>query len=122
MAMQKKSLNIVTDEIADQLIKEHYSAATEKMDTLLKEYAASNKPSVDVERVVADTIENRKELLTKINYYEDELVRMLDLASVLSEQYRKTGNRNMDEYVNYLLKKNMDILPDIIEIIQFLKK
>lgn len=122
MAMQKKSLNTVTDEIADQLIKEHYSAATEKMDTLLKEYAVSNRPSVDVERIVADTIENRKELLTKINYYEDELVRMLDLASVLSERYSKTGNKNMDEYVEYLLKKNMDILPDIIEIIQFLKK
>ena len=92
------------------------------MDFLLQSIAAVNRPEIDVEKIVADTIAGREKLVMNVSAYEDELVRMMDLATVILERHNQGTDENMEEYINYLLEKNIAILPDIIEIIQLLKK
>ncbi len=122
MKMQKKNQDLITPEMVDRIIEEHYAAGADEVEVLLQSIAAIRKPEVDVEQIVADTISNREKLAENISEYEDELVRMLDLATVLSERRNKKTDDDVDAYVNYLLDRIMMVLPDIIEIIQLLKK
>lgn len=125
MEKQKQSYALATPEMVNKLVDDFYSDTFSKMDFLLKNIAGFNKSEIDVEKIVADKAADRERLIGVISEYEDELAQMLDLATVLLE-HRSTehGNNdgNLDGYINYLLEKNIEVLPDIIEIIQMLKK
>lgn len=122
MKTQKIDCNLATPEMVNKFIENYYAADVQKMEVLLNGIAAGNKAEVDVDRIVADTIAVREKLAGNISEYEDELVRMVDLATVLQGRRSTGSDDNNDEYINYLLRKNISILPDIIEIIQLLKK
>lgn len=122
MKTQKIDYNLATPEMVNKFIEDYYVADVQKMEVLLNGIAAGNKAEVDVDRIVADTIAVREKLAGNISEYEDELVRMVDLATVLQGRRSTGSDDNNDEYINYLLRKNISILPDIIEIIQLLKK
>lgn len=122
MENRKKDYTVATPEMVYQIIDEHFAADVSAMEVLLQSAAAINKPAVDVDEITADIKMNRAKLAENVNAYEDELVKMLDLATVLHERRNSEPSENLDRYINYLLEKNAVILPDVIEIIQLLKK
>ena len=122
MKKHEKDYTLATPEMVDKIIEEHYAEDFQEMEFLLQSIAAVNRPEIDVEKIVADTIAGREKLVMNVSVYEDELVKMLDLATVILERHNHGNDENLEEYVNYLLEKNIAILPDIIEIIQLLKK
>lgn len=122
MKKGKLEEKIVTTEMVDQLIKKHYETDSDKIEILLKQYAVVNRPEINAGKIVTDFDTGRNEMIKNVDRYEDELVRMLDLATVLSECRTENNADNIEQYISFLLDKNMEILPDIIEIIQLLKK
>ena len=122
MKKGKLEEKIVTTEMVDQLIKKHYETDSDKIEILLKQYAVLNRPEINAGKIVSDFDTGRNEMIKNVDRYEDELVRMLDLATVLSECRTENNTDNIGQYISFLLEKNMEILPDIIEMIQLLKK
>ena len=122
MKKGKLEEKIVTTEMVDQLIKKHYETDSDKIEILLKQYAVLNRPEINAGKIVSDFDTGRNEMIKNVDRYEDELVRMLDLATVLSECRTENNTDNIGQYISFLLDKNMEILPDIIEMIQLLKK
>lgn len=122
MKKGKLEEKIVTTEMVDQLIKKHYETDSDKIEILLKQYAVLNRPEINAGKIVSDFDTGRNEMIKNVDRYEDELVRMLDLATVLSECRTENNADNIEQYISFLLDKNMEILPDIIEMIQLLKK
>ena len=122
MKKGKLEEKIVTTELVDQLIKKHYETDSDKIEILLKQYAVLNRPEINAGKIVSDFDTGRNEMIKNVDRYEDELVRMLDLATVLSECRTENNTDNIGQYISFLLDKNMEILPDIIEMIQLLKK
>lgn len=122
MENKKKDYTVATPEMVDQIIDEHFASDVSAMEVLIQSAAAINKPAVDVDEITADIKMNREKLAENVNAYEDELVKMLDLATALHERRKSEPSENLDGYINYLLEKNAVILPDVIEIIQLLKK
>lgn len=122
MKNKKNAYMPATQEMVDYFIEEQYAAHCRKIDMFLKDYATSNQTEIDVTKIVEDLVSERNNLAANISYYENELVRMLDLATVLSEYKNKNKEENVDKYIGYLLEKNKEILPEIIELIQLLKK
>ena len=122
MKKGKLEEKIVTTEMVDQLIKKHYETDSDKIEILLKQYAVLNRPEINAGKIVSDFDTGRNEMIKNVDRYEDELVRMLDLATVLSEWRTENNTDNIGQYISFLLDKNMEILPDIIEMIQLLKK
>lgn len=122
MENKKKDYTVATPEMVDQIIDEHFSADIRDMEVMLQSVAAIKKTSVDVDEIVADIKMNREKLAENVSVYEDELVKMLDLATALHERRNSEPSENLDGYISYLLEKNAVILPDVIEIIQLLKK
>ncbi len=122
MKKGKLEEKIVTTEMVDQLIKKHYETDSDKIELLLKQYVVLNRPEINAGKIVSDFDTGRNEMIKNVDRYEDELVRMLDLATVLSECRTENNADNIEQYISFLLYKNMEILPDIIEMIQLLKK
>ena len=122
MKKGKLEEKIVTTKMVDQLIKKHYETDSDKIEILLKQYAVLNRPEINAGKIVSDFDTGRNEMIKNVDRYEDELVRMLDLATVLSECRTENNTDNIGQYISFLLDKNMEILPDIIEMIQLLKK
>lgn len=114
----KKENVIASSEQVDKLINDYYAADYQKMDYLLKGVSAECETKVNIDEIITKTNFQRETARKDISRYEDELVQMTDLATILSE----TQIKDMQEYVNYLIEKNMEVLPDIIDIIQLLKK
>ena len=112
----------VTTEMVEQLIRKHYETDSDKIEILLKQYAVLNRPEINAGKIVRDFDTGRNEMIKNEDRYEDELVWMLDLATVLSECRTENNTDNIEQYISFLLDKNMEILPDIIEMIQLLKK
>lgn len=122
MDKMKKDQKTATPEMVNRFIEEYYAADSERMDLLLNNFTELNKPEINIEQIVSDILADRNEMVKNVRQYEDELVRLVDLSTVLSEWGSETEGGSREQYINYLLEKNKEILPDIIEIIQFLKK
>lgn len=122
MRNQKNNCVIVTPEMVDQLIEEYYSSDVQRAETLLQSIALVREAEVDVDRIVTDMISERKKLADNVSWYEDELVKMMDLSAVILEHCNTGTAFDKEPYISYLLGKNLTLLPDIIEMIQLLKK
>ena len=122
MTLWEDNYEIATSDMLDALIDNYYAADYQKMDLLMKSIAVFNKKDIEINKLVANVLSNREIIKCDLNEYENKLVQMVDLSTVLSEKLKSENQQELQSFINYLIEKNKEILPEIIEILQLLKK
>lgn len=112
----------ITPDIIDKLIGDYYANECQEMDRLVKNFVETIRPQIEVDKIIGRQLTERQSIKIDLNEYEDQIVKMLDLATILSDRNCDCDESMRAAITDYLIEKNKTILPDIIEIIQLAKK
>lgn len=113
---------MMTKENVAKFIREYYEQQDSVISQLLKEFAKEvPKEAINIQKILDETIQNRSLLRKNIDAYEEQLVEIIDLSFILSSNNHNLPEGLYADYMEYLLQRMNETIPEVLELIQLLK-